>query len=96
MALTRAPLRAVTAAEIAVYETDGVVCLRKIFPADWLAAMAEAVDAAMADPGPHAEEYVSEGGAGRFFGDLDLWKRHDAFRRFVFESPPRPISPAGS
>ncbi|BBK41374.1 phytanoyl-CoA dioxygenase [Allostella vacuolata] len=78
---------AIGEAEIEAYERDGIVCLRGRFDAGWIARMAAATDAAMAAPGPHAEDYTPPGRPGRFFGDLDLWQRHDAFRRFVFESP---------
>lgn len=84
-------MRPITPAEREIYSSDGVVCLRGIFPLDWIDFMAEAVDAAMADPGPHAEEYERDGG-GRFFGDLNLWKRHAEFRRFVFDSPAAEIA----
>ncbi len=87
MRLPNRPLRSVKDSEIVAFETDGVVCLRGIFPQDWIDFMAEAVDGAMALPGPHSEEYEAENGGGRFFGDLDIWKRHDPFRRFVFGSP---------
>jgi hypothetical protein len=60
------------------YERDGVVCLRGMFSKDWLAFLADAVDEAMANPGPHAEEYEAKGDAGRFFGDLDAWKGESA------------------
>src|SRR3546814_6042318 len=56
-----------------------------MFDAGWIAFMLEAVDRAMAAPGRHGEEYARSG--GRFFGDLDLWQRHEPFRRFVFDSP---------
>ncbi len=39
------PLRPVTAEEIACFERDGVVCLRGVLPASWLARMAEPVEA---------------------------------------------------
>jgi len=90
--LASTPLRPVTEREIAAYERDGVVLLRGMFGADWIAFLAEAVERAMADPGPLAEEYESAAGGGRFFGDLDLWQRHDAFRRFVFDSPAAEIA----
>ena len=85
--LQRRPLREVTGAEREAYERDGVVCLRAIFPAAWLAFLADAIEEAMASPGPHAEEYESEAGSGRFFGDLELAERLPSFRRFVHESP---------
>jgi ectoine hydroxylase-related dioxygenase (phytanoyl-CoA dioxygenase family) len=87
MTLSSEPLRSVNADEIAAYDRDGVVCLQAIFPTDWIEKMAAAVDDAMADPGPFAEEYAAPGGGGRFFGDLNVWRRHDAFRDFVFQSP---------
>lgn len=90
--MNRRPLRQVTEAEITAYERDGAIRLNGMFDADWIAAMGEAVDAAMAAPGPHAEEYTPAGGRGRFFGDLDIWQRHAAFRRFVFQSPAAEIA----
>lgn len=74
-------------AEVEGYQSDGVICLRGAFDDEWIARMREAVEEAMARPGPHAEIYTPEGGPGRFFGDLDLWRRLPSFRRFVFESP---------
>ncbi len=74
-------------AEIADYERDGVVCLRGVFGPDWIDAMRAAVEDAMADPGPFAEEYADPASGGRFFGDLDVWRRQPMVRRFVLESP---------
>lgn len=72
------------------YEADGIVCLRGVIPLAWIALLREAVEVALAEPGPHAEEYAK--GGGRFFGDLDLWQRHEPFRRFVMESPAAEIA----
>ncbi|MBM3517887.1 MAG: phytanoyl-CoA dioxygenase [Alphaproteobacteria bacterium] len=87
----RAP-RAVTAAAIAAYRRDGVVCLRQAFGRDWLTPLAEALDEALARPGPHAEDYAAAGHHGRFFGDLDAWRRIPGVRRFVLESPAAAIA----
>ena len=84
------PLEPVTEDAIAAYERDGIVCLRGVFDDGWIAFMGDAVDRAMASPGEHGEEYARDG--GRFFGDLDLWRRHEPFRRFVFESPAAEIA----
>jgi ectoine hydroxylase-related dioxygenase (phytanoyl-CoA dioxygenase family) len=86
------PLRPVTAAEREAYERDGVSCPRGIFPREWLSFLAEAVEEAMAAPGPNAEEYSPAGGAGRFFGDLELAERLPKFRRFALESPAAEIA----
>lgn len=76
--------------DTATYRADGIVCLRGVMPLDWIELLREAVEVALAEPGPHAEEYAK--GAGRFFGDLDLWHRHKTFRRFVLESPAAEIA----
>ena len=81
----------ITKTDIATYRSDGIVCLRNMFPEDWLDRLRGAVEVAMAAPGPNAEEYAKQG-AGRFFGDLDLWQRHTPFREFVFNSPAAAIA----
>ena len=86
------PLRPVTPAERETYERDGVVCLRGIFPAGWLEFLVNAVEEAMASPGPHAEDYERADGSGRFFGDLEMAERLPSFRRFVHESPAAEIA----
>lgn len=90
--MNRKPLSPVGAADIAAYERDGVVCLRGMFDADWIAFMREAVAEALANPGPHGESYTKAGSPGGFFGDLDMWQRLPGFRRFVFESPAAEIA----
>jgi ectoine hydroxylase-related dioxygenase (phytanoyl-CoA dioxygenase family) len=72
------------------YETDGVVCLRNVVPPSWLKFLAGAIDEAMNDPGPNAEELGK--GSGRFFGDLEMALRLPSFRRFVLESPAAEIA----
>jgi ectoine hydroxylase-related dioxygenase (phytanoyl-CoA dioxygenase family) len=83
---------AITAEDRDTYERDGVVCLRRIFPDRWLTFLSEAIEEAMAHPGPHAEDYETSEGSGRFFGDLELAGRLPAFRRFVLESPAAEIA----
>jgi len=71
----------------AAYARDGVACVRAAFSKAWLDFLAGAMERAMASPGPHAEEYAAAGGAGRFFGDIELAQRLPEFRRFALESP---------
>jgi ectoine hydroxylase-related dioxygenase (phytanoyl-CoA dioxygenase family) len=89
--LSLRPRRPVTEDERNVYERDGVACLSGIFPTEWIAFLAEAVEEALSSPGPHAEEYT-HGGPGRFFGDLELAERLPKFRRFALESPAAEIA----
>jgi ectoine hydroxylase-related dioxygenase (phytanoyl-CoA dioxygenase family) len=86
------PLRPTTDDERETYLRDGVVRLRAVFPEEWLSFLGEAVDEAMASPGPNAEEYTASGGRGRFFGDLELFERLPKFRRFALESPAAEIA----
>jgi ectoine hydroxylase-related dioxygenase (phytanoyl-CoA dioxygenase family) len=86
------PTRDTTDAERAAYARDGVVALRGVMPRAWLDFLAEAIEQAMANPGPHAEEYAAPGGGGRFFGDIELAERLPAFRRFALESPAAQIA----
>ena len=74
------------------YERDGVVHVRSVFSPEWLAFLSDAVEEAIASPGPHAEDYVARGGSGRFFGDIELSLRLPKFMRFVLESPAAEIA----
>lgn len=76
------------------YEDDGVVCLRGLFGEDWLALLREGTAQAMQAPGPNADDFTKPGEPGRYFGDLDLWRRLEPFRRFVYESPAARIAGA--
>lgn len=69
------------------YERDGVACLRGVFSEEWLEILRAGTEQALRSPGPNADDFTNPEQPGRFFGDLDLWKRLEPFRRFVFESP---------
>ncbi len=80
-------VREVSQAERLTYENDGAAHLPNMFSADWIEFLCEAFKTALAEPGPHAEEYTPEGKSGRFFADLNMWQRLEPFRKFVFDSP---------
>ncbi len=90
--MNRHPLQPIQAAEIDAYERDGIVCLRGLFDREWVDFMGDWVERAMAAPGPHGEDYGAQEGGGRFFGDLDIVRRHAGFRRFVEVSPAAEIA----
>ena len=73
--------------DLQAYKLDGVVRLRQMFDQQWLDFMAEAIEEAMRNPGPFAEEYTPKGGSGRFFGDLEMALQRPSFKKFVWESP---------
>ncbi len=79
------PLRAISEAEIELYRREGVVLLKGVFDSGWINFLRPAVEAAMASPGPTAEEYAD--GGGRFYGELNVSERNERFREFVHRSP---------
>jgi ectoine hydroxylase-related dioxygenase (phytanoyl-CoA dioxygenase family) len=75
-----------------IYERDGVVCLRQVFSEKWLTVLSDAVEKLMAAPDALAEEYTPRGKRGRFFGDIEMALRIEAFGRFVHDSPAAEIA----
>jgi ectoine hydroxylase-related dioxygenase (phytanoyl-CoA dioxygenase family) len=68
------------------FARDGVACLRGIVDAAMVARLAAAVDRAMAKPAKRAIEFNAPGEAGRFFGDMFMWRRDADFRAAFFET----------
>jgi len=85
--VTSSLTRQITQAEIDSYQRDGVVCLRGVFPPEWVNKMAPAFEEAKVERGPHAQCYREEGTDGEFFFDVDVWSRLEPFRDFVLNSP---------
>ena len=77
----------VSADDVAAYARDGVVCLRAAFDAGWIERLRAAAERDLADPGPHATNFAEGSTAGRFFGDMYMWKRDDDFRAAALDSP---------
>jgi ectoine hydroxylase-related dioxygenase (phytanoyl-CoA dioxygenase family) len=78
----------VTAADRETYQRDGVVCLRRLIPADWIARLREAVEAVMNAPSEFSRDLAREAGAtGAFYGELGVSLRDPVLRRFVADSP---------
>ena len=74
-------------ADIARYDEDGAVCLRKAIPMEWIERLRAAIDADIANPGPMKRVNSKAGEPGLSFLDFQLWQRHEGCRAFVFESP---------
>src|SRR5919198_30798 len=81
-----APIRAVSAAEIAAYENDGVVCLRQVIDADWLERLRAETERELADPGPLKLD-LTRGMKGRFFANTFVCHHRPGFRDFVENGP---------
>ncbi|MBL4721640.1 MAG: hypothetical protein JKY20_10975 [Alphaproteobacteria bacterium] len=58
-----AATRKVTEAEVATYETDGVVHLKGAFDASWVEMLRERVEHVMASPGKLGHDLSKSGGA---------------------------------
>lgn len=71
----------------AAFDRDGVVFLPGMFDAAWVSYMRDAVEAAMASPGPLSDNFSPSPDKGKFYGEHFLWPRHAAFRRISLESP---------
>jgi hypothetical protein len=71
----------------AAFERDGVAFLPGIFDAGWVDYMRDAVESAMASPGPLSDNFSPSPEKGKFYGEHFLWPRHAAFRRISLESP---------
>ncbi len=74
---------------IRAYDTDGIVCLRKVFEPSWIEMLEEGMEIAI-NKGADRESVfrITESEeSGIFFYDTFMWKHIDHFRKFVFESP---------
>lgn len=84
--------RAITPEEIETYQRDGIVCLRGLFNADWVALLRGCIEEDRRTPSPMAKNINAEGATGDFFSDTFLWHHIDGFRRAVFEGPGAPAA----
>eukprot|EP00898_Chlorokybus_atmophyticus_P008742 jgi/Chlat1/886/Chrsp107S01330 len=69
------------------FEQDGAICLRNAISQDWIERLRSAAEANLRNPGPLCDEHAAKQSGGRFHDDQFLWRRHDAFERYVFDSP---------
>ncbi|MCU1391659.1 MAG: hypothetical protein JWM34_87 [Ilumatobacteraceae bacterium] len=67
-------------ASVEEFQRDGVTVLRAAVDAAQLAALEDAVEQNLAQPGEWASDYTPASGAGRFFGDYANWERITAYR----------------
>jgi ectoine hydroxylase-related dioxygenase (phytanoyl-CoA dioxygenase family) len=70
----------------AEFAQTGAVCLRGVFDPHWIEQVRLGVDQCAAQPSSQAKTWTGES-SGKFFQDGFAWRRIDALRQFVFESP---------
>ena len=78
--------------DIAAFQRDGVVALRRAFAEDWIALLRRGIEADLADPGPNLGNHCKDPGAPAYWEDFWCWSRVPAFERFVRESPAAAIA----
>jgi ectoine hydroxylase-related dioxygenase (phytanoyl-CoA dioxygenase family) len=72
---------------IDAYRRDGVVCLRGVFDADWVALIREGIERNLREPGEFANFYDRDADGHVFLNDVVSWRRIEEYRRYIFESP---------
>lgn len=77
----------VTHTDAAAYQSDGVVCLRRQFDADWIERLRAAIERDIAHPGPSATNFAEGSTPGTFFGDMFMSQHDSEFRAAALESP---------
>lgn len=70
---------------VAAYRTHGVAHVRQALPADWIERLAEATDTALATSPDDAEIYEGTRASPLSYGELQVWKRLEAFQSAVHE-----------
>jgi ectoine hydroxylase-related dioxygenase (phytanoyl-CoA dioxygenase family) len=76
-----------SAAARAAYERDGVVCLRGVFSAAHVAAMAAGIEQDLRAPGRFFRDQTPPGSPARYLFSFWSWRRNPHFRELIFGSP---------
>jgi ectoine hydroxylase-related dioxygenase (phytanoyl-CoA dioxygenase family) len=74
-------------AEAAAYARDGVVCLRGLLDAGWVARALAGLERQNAAPGPLSQAFAAGRGRGAFLSHLHGWRRDPDIRAVALESP---------
>lgn len=71
--------------DLRAWREDGALCLRGVLGFDWLALLEDGFADSLAQPGPLAKNYGSDGGT--FFTDHAMSRRLEQFHMFIHDSP---------
>ena len=91
--MNRDPFRPISDLDINTFASDGVLCLRQLFDADWVAYLLEAVEADLNSPGTLHND-ITRDGTGSFRSDTFVWANIPAFRKFMTDSPAPQVAAA--
>lgn len=78
---------AITADDIETYDRDGVVMLKQVFDADWIALLDKGLDDSRKSPTGRAQTWDRDEANRETFYDSQAWQRVPEYRRFIEESP---------
>ena len=78
------PAVTITDDDVRTFQENGAVRLRRVFGAEWVGRMREAVDDRIARPGPMRRDFSRD---KKFFDETFIWVDDARFRQFVFDSP---------
>ena len=73
--------------DIATFRKEGVVCLRGVVPADWVARLSEGVAYNLGHPGPYGKNHADGAGSSAYFGDYHNFPRIGVFRQAAEAGP---------
>jgi len=69
------------------FETDGVICLRRVIDDGTIDRLREEADDAVANPSPDARFVKTPGNPAIFYYEFNLWRRYPVLRDVLFNSP---------
>jgi ectoine hydroxylase-related dioxygenase (phytanoyl-CoA dioxygenase family) len=72
---------------VETYARDGVVCLRGLLDAEWVARALAGLERQNHDPGPLSQVFTARNGTGAFLSHLHGWRRDADIRALALESP---------
>ena len=76
-----------TAQQLKRYQRDGVLCLRQIFDATWLARARRGIERNIEKPGLFFRDHTGRDAAGRYVFAFWNWRDIPEFEQLVFSAP---------
>ena len=81
-----------TEQDVADYQRDGAVCIRKLLTPDEVELLKAGIETNLAHPSPLGMVASRPDDPGRFFEDFCNWQDIPQFRRFIFDTPLAPLA----
>lgn len=78
--------------DIAAFDRDGVIRLRRVFHPAWIELLAQGIERNLREPGRFFKDSTGAGSPGRYLTDMWTWFHIPEFRAFGFGSPAAAIA----